>query len=340
MSLTGVLNSHLMVAELFTVSAPTISAASSSPPSPPASCAAASPSPNRRRHRSAGIRTPRRRDGDHYVVAEPRCGSPTPGKGNACRCSSRPTRLPSPATAACDLARREGCHGYTVTRELGKLGYKGLDTCEVVFDDVWVPEDRLLGGIEGRGSLQPQGGLEWAHQHRRPRRGRRQGRDRGRVALQPTAPHHGQPIVEHQAIQLKLADMACRVAAARLLPTGPPRLDSGRRCDIEAGMAKLVAPRLRSRTPPRPCGSTAPTATRPRSTSSATTATPRCCASARAPTRSSASPSPSARLPGRRPDVTVARRPSGHGAASSRLDGRFRSASRPSGTAPFHLLDF
>ena len=133
--------------------------------------------------------------------------------------------------------------GYTVPRKLGKLGYKGVDTCEVVFDDVAVPEDHLLGGVEGRGFHQAVGALEL---------GRINIAARGvgvadaalSASLRYAQQRHtmGKPIVEHQAIALKLADMACRVESARLLVQRVRRaFDRGERCDLEAGMAKLVA---------------------------------------------------------------------------------------------------
>jgi alkylation response protein AidB-like acyl-CoA dehydrogenase len=133
--------------------------------------------------------------------------------------------------------------GYTVPRKLGKLGYKGVDTCEVVFDDVLVPADHLLGGVEGQGFQQAVGALEL---------GRINIAARGvgvadaalRAALRYSQQRHtmGRPIVEHQAISMKLADMACRVEASRLLTERAARaFDRGERCDMEAGMAKLVA---------------------------------------------------------------------------------------------------
>jgi alkylation response protein AidB-like acyl-CoA dehydrogenase len=133
--------------------------------------------------------------------------------------------------------------GYTVPRKLGKLGYKGVDTCEVVFDDVAVPEDHLLGGVEGRGFHQAVGALEL---------GRINIAARGvgvadaalSASLRYAQQRHtmGKPIVEHQAIALKLADMACRVESARLLvQRAAGAFDRGERCDLEAGMAKLVA---------------------------------------------------------------------------------------------------
>jgi alkylation response protein AidB-like acyl-CoA dehydrogenase len=133
--------------------------------------------------------------------------------------------------------------GYTVPRSLGKLGYKGIDTCEVVFDDVAVPEDHLLGGVEGRGFHQAVGALELGRINIAAR-----GVGVADAALSASLRYAqarrtmGRPIVEHQAIALKLADMACRVESARLLvQRAAGAFDRGERCDPEAGMAKLVA---------------------------------------------------------------------------------------------------
>ena len=87
----------------------------------------------------------------------------------------------------------------------------------------------------------------------------------------------GMPIVQHQAIQFKLADMATKLEAARLLVQNAAerKFEPAMRADVEAGMAKLFARRRRSSWPPRRCGSTAATATRPTSRSSATSGTRR-----------------------------------------------------------------
>ena len=128
-------------------------------------------------------------------------------------------------------------------RKLGKLGYKGIDTCEVVFDDVVVPEDHLLGGVEGRGFHQAVGALELGRINIAAR-----GVGVADAALSASLRYAqqrrtmGKPIVEHQAIAMKLADMACRVESARLLvQRAAGAFDRGERCDLEAGMAKLVA---------------------------------------------------------------------------------------------------
>ncbi len=133
--------------------------------------------------------------------------------------------------------------GYTVTRKLGKLGYKGIDTCEVVFDDVVVPEECLLGGVEGRGFHQAVGALELGRINIAAR-----GVGVADAALQASLAYAqqrhtmGKPIAEHQAIAAKLADMACRVESARLLThRAAGAFDRGERCDMEAGMAKLVS---------------------------------------------------------------------------------------------------
>ncbi len=133
--------------------------------------------------------------------------------------------------------------GYTVTRKLGKLGYKGIDTCEVVFDDVVVPEDCLLGGVEGRGFHQAVGALELGRINIAARGvGVADAALRASLAYAQQRHTMGKPIAEHQAIAAKLADMACRTEAARLLThKAAGAFDRGERCDMEAGMAKLVA---------------------------------------------------------------------------------------------------
>ena len=133
--------------------------------------------------------------------------------------------------------------GVTVGRDIGKLGYKGTESCEVVLDDVRVQADRLLGGIEGRGFQQVASGLESG---RINIAARAVGIAQAALdaALEYAKQRHafGKPIAEFQAIQLKLADMATEVQAARLLTWwAAATYDAGRRADKEAGMAKLFA---------------------------------------------------------------------------------------------------
>jgi alkylation response protein AidB-like acyl-CoA dehydrogenase len=133
--------------------------------------------------------------------------------------------------------------GYDVVRKLGKLGYKGVDTVELLFDGVEVGSDQLIGGQEGQGFQQTVGALELGRINVAAR-----GLGIATAALDASIIYSrqrqtmGKPIGDHQAIQLKLADMACRVASSRLLiAEAATAFDEGRRCDLEAGMAKLVA---------------------------------------------------------------------------------------------------
>lgn len=133
--------------------------------------------------------------------------------------------------------------GLTVSRDLPKLGYKGVESCEISFDDVAVPHSALLGGEEGVGFAQMMRGLEV---------GRIQVAARavgvGRAALEDSLTYaqeretFGKPIWQHQSVGNYLADMATKLAAARqLVLLACRRVDSGERADLEAGMAKLFA---------------------------------------------------------------------------------------------------
>jgi alkylation response protein AidB-like acyl-CoA dehydrogenase len=133
--------------------------------------------------------------------------------------------------------------GFTVSRKLEKLGYKGIDSAELVFADYEIPADRLIGGEEGRGLQHALGGLELGRINVAAR-----GVGVAQAALDEAVRYSqlrktfGKPICEHQAIQLKLADMATQVEASRLLVDKAARAyDKGERCDMEAGMAKLFA---------------------------------------------------------------------------------------------------
>ena len=133
--------------------------------------------------------------------------------------------------------------GFTVTRKLEKLGYRGIDTCELSFDDYRVPVDRLIGGVEGRGLHQILSGLELGRINVASRGvGVADAALKEAVAYSQVRKTFGKPICEHQAIQIKIADMATRVEASRLLvQRAADAYDRGERCDMEAGMAKLFA---------------------------------------------------------------------------------------------------
>jgi alkylation response protein AidB-like acyl-CoA dehydrogenase len=133
--------------------------------------------------------------------------------------------------------------GLTISRDLPKLGYKGVETCELAFDDCHVPSSAVLGGTEGSGFPQMMKGLET---------GRIQVASRalgvGRAAFEDALEYaqdresFGQPIWKHQSIGNYLADMATQLTAARqLVLFAAERAEAGERCDMEAGMAKLFA---------------------------------------------------------------------------------------------------
>jgi alkylation response protein AidB-like acyl-CoA dehydrogenase len=156
-------------------------------------------------------------------------------------CKTDPDAVPASRGISILLAGKGP--GLTVSRDLAKLGYKGVETCELVFDGYQCAAGALLGGEEGAGFAQMMDGLEL---------GRIQVAARAvgvaRAALEDSLRYaqqretFGQPIWRHQAVGHRLADMATLVEAARLLTTrAAAALDTGRRSDLEAGMAKLFA---------------------------------------------------------------------------------------------------
>lgn len=133
--------------------------------------------------------------------------------------------------------------GLSVGRDIDKLGYKGIETCEVLFEDYAVPVSNLIGGVEGQGFRHVMSGLEVG---RINIAARAVGVSRAafETAIRYAQERHtfGKPIAEHQAIQLKLAEMGTKLEAARLLTyQAADKKDRGERCDLEAGMAKLFA---------------------------------------------------------------------------------------------------
>jgi alkylation response protein AidB-like acyl-CoA dehydrogenase len=136
-----------------------------------------------------------------------------------------------------------GTPGFTCGKRFDKLGYKGVETTELAFDDARVPASALLGGKEGQGFQHVMSGLEVGRINVAARGvGLAQAAfdDAIRYAQQRWA--FGRPIVEHQAQQIRLAEMATKIRAARLLTFDAARKkDSGIRSDLDAGMAKLFA---------------------------------------------------------------------------------------------------
>jgi alkylation response protein AidB-like acyl-CoA dehydrogenase len=136
-----------------------------------------------------------------------------------------------------------GTPGFTVGRDLGKLGYKGPESCEVHFEEARVPAANLLGGREGEGFKQVVSALEIGRLNIAGRSiGIAQAACDAAVRYSRERRAFGQPIGEFQAVQLKLADMATQIQAARLLTWwAAVRKDRGERTDRETAMAKLFA---------------------------------------------------------------------------------------------------
>jgi alkylation response protein AidB-like acyl-CoA dehydrogenase len=133
--------------------------------------------------------------------------------------------------------------GFYVTRDIDKLGYKGVETCELAFDNFFVPAGNLIGGSEGSGFKHIMTGLE-SERLNVAARGVGLARAAFEDAIQYSQQRHtfGKPICEHQTIQIKLADMGTKIEAARLLVrSAAEKKDRGERCDLEVGMAKLFA---------------------------------------------------------------------------------------------------
>jgi len=190
------------------------------------------------------IRTTARRQGnDAYVVNGTKMwiSNGIHGQIFALLVKTDPTAEPRHRGMSLFLAEKGP--GLTVSRKLEKLGYKGIDTAELTFADYRVPADRLIGGAEGRGLQHALGGLELGRINVAARGvGLAQAALDESIAYSQVRRAFGRPIWEHQAIQLKLADMATQVEAARLLTERAANIyDRGERCDLEAGMAKLFA---------------------------------------------------------------------------------------------------
>lgn len=137
----------------------------------------------------------------------------------------------------------KGTPGLSASRTFEKLGYKGVETAELVFDSVRVPATSLLGGVEGEGFKHAMSGLEVGRINVAARAvGVAQAAFDDAIRYAQQRSTFGKPIAQHQAIQLKLADMGTKIEAARLLlRQAAQKKDRGERCDMEAGMAKLFA---------------------------------------------------------------------------------------------------
>ncbi len=189
------------------------------------------------------IRTRAVRDGDHYVINGNKTWITNSLHGGCLALLVKTDPAANPRHKGMSLFIAEKGPGFIVSRKLKKLGYRGIDTCELVFDNYRVPADRLIGGVEGSGLQQVLSGLELGRINVAARGlGLASAAMHDAVAYAQQRKTFGKPICEHQAIQLKLGEMATRVEAARLLIEAAARAyDRGERCDMEAGMAKYFA---------------------------------------------------------------------------------------------------
>ena len=189
------------------------------------------------------IRTVARRDGGDYVVNGRKTWITNSLYGNCLALLVKTDPNATPRHKGMSVLIAEKGPGFSVERKLEKLGYRGIDTCELAFDDYRVPASRLIGGVEGRGLQQILSGLELGRINVAARGlGVADAALKEAIAYSQVRKTFGKPICEHQAIQLKLADMATRLEAARLLTArAATAYDRGERCDMEAGMAKLAA---------------------------------------------------------------------------------------------------
>ena len=190
-----------------------------------------------------GVRTKAEIEGNAYVINGTKMWCTNAVKGNVLAVLAKTDQeAEGPRHKGMSLLLVEKDMGYKASK-LKKLGYKGVDTGEVQFDAVRVPVANLIGPEEGKGLNHILAGLEL---------GRINVASRGvgvaracleeSVAYAQTRKTFGKPICEHQTIQIKLADMATKVEAARLLTEqAAAAYDRGERCDMEAGMAKLAA---------------------------------------------------------------------------------------------------
>jgi len=189
------------------------------------------------------IRTSARRDGDGYVINGTKIWISNGVRGHCVAALVKTDPQARPRHRGMSVFILEKGPGFSASRKLEKLGYKGIDSAELVFDGHRTSADNLVGGVEGEGFRQVMGGLELGRINVAAR-----GVGIARAATEASVRYaqirqtFGKPIAQHQAIQLKLADMATRVEAARLLTeSAAEAYDAGRRCDMEAGMAKLFS---------------------------------------------------------------------------------------------------
>ncbi|WP_406690027.1 acyl-CoA dehydrogenase family protein [Saccharopolyspora sp. ID03-671] len=191
-----------------------------------------------------GILTTARRDGDDYVINGTKMWITNARHADPLPVLVKTDPGASPAHRGMSILLVDAdTPGLEVTRDIGKLGYKGTESCEVVLTDVRVPSSQLLGGVEGRGMQQALSSLETGRINIAARSvgiAQRAYEEALGYARDRTA--FGQPIGDFQAVQLRVAEIAVRLQSARLMTYwAASRMDDGVRMDTESGMAKIFA---------------------------------------------------------------------------------------------------
>ncbi|WP_109807314.1 acyl-CoA dehydrogenase family protein [Sphingosinithalassobacter portus] len=189
------------------------------------------------------IRTTARRDGDDYVINGTKTWITNGIHGSCFALLVKTDVNADPRYRGMSLFIAPRGDGFTVGKKIKKLGYKAIDSAELVFDDYRIPAANLIGGEEGQGFLQATGGLELGRINVAARGvGLAEGSLHLATEYAKVRETMGRPIAQHQAIQLKLGEMVTRARAARLLTLdAAAAYDRGERCDMEAGMAKYFA---------------------------------------------------------------------------------------------------
>jgi alkylation response protein AidB-like acyl-CoA dehydrogenase len=190
------------------------------------------------------IQTRAIRDGDEFVINGTKMWATNGAHSTvvATLVKTDPNANPPHRGMSCILAEKQ-YPGFTASRHIEKLGYRGVETTELVFDNNRQPVSNLLGGVEGQGFKQMMAAIELGRVNVAAR-GVGVAQRAFELAIDYAQQRHafGVPIAQHQAIQFKLADMATKIQAARLLTNFAARKkDAGERADIECGMAKLFA---------------------------------------------------------------------------------------------------
>ena len=191
-----------------------------------------------------GIRTTATKQGEEYVLNGRKMFITNAENGNAYAVLAKTdTKVDPPYRGMSCFIVRKPNPGLSVGQHIDKLGYRGVDTGELIFDECRVGEEDLIGGEEGRGFHQVMSGLESGRINVAARAvGVATAAFEAAISYAQRREAFGVPIAQHQAIQLKLAEMGTKIEAARLLTmSAANKKDAGERVDLAAGMAKLFA---------------------------------------------------------------------------------------------------